>query len=135
MSEQVNLVREGMDRFNAAFERIDDEVQRVGRQVRKRRKDLEKQLTGSRKTLEKRTRKQVDRIRGELRRNPVLKRIDQLRADAEKAIESGVDGFLGVLQIASKNDLSRIDRRISQLNRKLKDLERLRSKGNGAARA
>jgi hypothetical protein len=39
-----------------------------------------------------------------------------------------------VLHVASKRDLSRIDRKLNQINKKLRDLEKSKQ-GNGAATA
>ncbi len=138
MAEQTNFVREGFDRVSSAFERIPDEVQKVQREIQKRRKTFERQLAGGRRDLEKRTRdlekrtrRQVERLRTEFRRSPLTRRVDRLRTDAEKAIERSVDAVLGVLQIASKSDLDRIDKKLGQMSRKLKEMER--GKGNGHA--
>jgi transposase len=130
MAEQTNLVQEGVDRFNAAFESLGDEVDRLQRQMKSRRKSIEKQLTDRRKRIEKRTRKQVDRIESELRKSPVMKRLQRLRKDVVHQIESRVDSVMDAVPIATKSDLKRVERRISQLSRKLKDLERGR-KANG----
>jgi hypothetical protein len=133
MAEQANLVQEGVDRFNAAFESLGDEVDRLQKRVQTRRKAFEKQLTDRRKKIEKQTRKQVDRIETEIRKNPVMKRLQELRKDAVKQIESGVDSVMDAMPIATKRDLKRIDRRISQLSRKVKDLERVRKTNGGGA--
>ena len=130
MAEQANLVQEGVDRFNAAFESLGDEVDRLQKRVQTRRKVFEKQLTDRRRRIEKRTRKQVDRIESELRKNPVLKRLQELRKDAAQQIESRVDSVMNAIPIATKSDLKRIERKISQISRKVKDLERGR-KANG----
>jgi polyhydroxyalkanoate synthesis regulator phasin len=55
------------------------------------------------------------------------KRIESWRKDATKQYESGVEAFLSALQIASKSDVQRIDRKISQLNRKLREMDRPKS--------
>jgi len=140
MAEQTNIVREGIDRVSSAFERIPDEVQRVQREIQKRRKTFGRQLAGGRRDLEKRTReiekrtrRQVERLRTEFRRLPLTRRVDRLRSDAEKVIERGVDAFLGILQIASKSDLDRIDKKLGQMNRKLKEMERTRGNGHAAS--
>ena len=73
-------------------------------------------------------------MRTELLRLPLARRVDQLRIDAERAIERSVDTFLGALQIASKSDLERIDKKLGQVSRKLKEIERARG-GNGHASA
>ncbi len=140
MAEQTSFVREGIDRVSSAFERIPDELQRVQREIQKRRKAFERQLAGSRRGLgrrtreiEKRTRRQVERVRAEILRLPLARRVDRLRADAERVLERGVDTVLGVLQIASKSDLDRIDKKLGQMSRKLKEMERSRGNGHAAS--
>ena len=133
MSEQVNFVQESVDRFNAAFERLDEERLRLRKQLRARRKSFEKQVTSGRRDFEKRTRKQVKRLRTELRRYTVVKRAERLQADARRQIEERVDRLLALLPIASRSDLERIDRKLDRISRKLKEFEQPR-RGNGAAR-
>lgn len=132
MPAQQSILQEGVERFNTAVDSIDREVQRLQKRFESQRKSLEKQITSGRKNFEKRTRKQVNQLRSELRKNALVKRARNLRSDAAKQIEQGVDNLLGALQIASRNDLQRIDRKLGQLSRKLKEIERAR-KGNGEA--
>jgi hypothetical protein len=132
MPEQASFVQERVDQFNAAFDSVSDEVQRVQKQLRTRRKTFERQLSDRRKKLEKSTRKQVNKIESDFKKSDVGKRARSLRADAEKRFERGIEGVLGVLQIASKGDVQKLDRKIGQISRKLKDIERAK-KANGDA--
>ena len=133
MAQEANIVQESVDRVREAFGSIEDEAQRVQKRVRKqldtRRKDFEKQLTSSRKDFEKRTRK----LRTEIRKNPTFKRFENVRKDVTKQLEDGVGGVLNALSIASKTDVQRIDRKLNQLNKKLKDIERSRTSKPKAA--
>ena len=117
---EVSIVQQGVDRFRDAVGSLEDEFQRVQKQVRARRKKLEKSLESRRKDIEKRTRK----LRRDIERSEPVKRLEALRRDAGKQLEQGVVDVLGALQIASKHDVQRIDRKISQLNKKLKEMER-----------
>jgi hypothetical protein len=139
MSEQASIVQEGIDRFRDAFGNLEDELERVQKQIRSRRRKLEKRLetnrsaiekriSSGRKDLEKRTRK----IREEVRKNRAFQRLEGIRKDATRRYEEGVESFLALLQIASKGDLERIDRKLSQLSRKLKEIEQ-QKKANGQA--
>ena len=130
MSQQVSLVQDGLDRFNSAFDSLGGEVQRFQKQVRTRRKSLEKEFDHQRKTFEKRTRKQVNRIESELRKRGVLKRAQTLRDEAAKQLENGLSRVLGALPVATKTDVKRIERKLGQISRKVKELERIR-KANG----
>lgn len=140
MAEQAtsSFVQEGVDRFNAARERIDDELQRVQRELQARRKRLEKRLDSGRKNIEKRfdssrksfekqTRKQVEQLRDEVRRYPLVKRLEELRVETTRVVEDALGNVLGVFQIASKADVDKIDRKLSKINKKLKELERTRT--------
>ena len=131
--ETTSIVNEGMDRVTSVFRTLDGELRRVQKQLQTRRKSFEKQLTSGRKDIEKQTRKQVKRLQTELRKNPLVKRAQNLRGEATQQIDSAVDRVLGALQIATKNDLDRIDRKLTVLTRKLKELDRggRRSAGNG----
>ena len=130
MAEQATLIQEGVDRVRAAFGSLEDEFERVQRRLRARRRDLEKQLRQGRKDLEKRGRK----LRADVLASPTLKRLDSLRKDAQRQIEDAADNLLGALQIASKADVERIDRKLSAISRKLREIEEARpSRGHGEA--
>ena len=133
MAEQGSIIEEGVDRFNEAYESLDREFQRLQKQFQSRRKSFEKQVTSSRKSIEKRTRKQINQLRSDLRKNTLVKRARGLQTDAAKQIEHHVENLLSALQIASKSDLQRVDRKLGQISKKLKDLERTRKSNGGAA--
>jgi hypothetical protein len=135
MSEQTSFVNESVDRAKSAFRSIDGELRRVQKQLQARRRTFEKQLSSGRKDIERQTRKQVKRLQAELRRSPLLRRAQTLRADATQQIDNVVDRVLSALSIATKNDLDRIDRKLTVLARRLKELDRpsRRSTVNGEA--
>jgi hypothetical protein len=122
MAEPASIVQEGVDRVRAAFGSLEDEFGRVQRRMRARRRDLEKQLKHGRKGLEKRTRK----LRSEVLASPAVKRLEALRKDVQQQLVDGADNLLRVLQIASRSDVERIDRKLSQLSRKLREIEESR---------
>jgi len=141
MSEQANMIEERADRIGDAYRSFDEGFQRLQKdlrerrktfekQINSRRKNLERQINASRKGIEKRTRQQVS----ELRKNPVVKRAISARDDATKGIESRVSGALGLFNIASRSDVERLERKIGQITRKLKQAERAK-KANGSAKA
>jgi len=129
------------DRIESARGRLDDEIGRVQKQIQTRRKQIErqintgrknfeKQLNTSRKSFEKQTRKQVK----EIRRSQVVQEVERLGTEVNRQIEGVFERVLGVLQIASKTDVDRIDRKLTKLNKRLKDMERGR-KTNGQSPA
>ena len=134
MAEQASIIQEGVDRFHAARERVDEELQRIQKELNSRRQRLEKQLESSRKTIEKRTRKQVQQIEKrtrkqveQIRKNGIVQRAEEAWAEAGSFAENAFERVLDALQIASKGDVDRIDRKLSKINKKLKDIERART--------
>jgi len=128
MAQQTSLVREGIDRFRGAYGAIEGEVERVGRGLRARRRQVEKQvgkrLDAGRKDLERRAKG----LRTELRKSATVKWLESLGRDAAGQLEDGMERLLGTFQIASKSDVQRIDRRLKKLGRQLKELEAARAK-------
>ncbi len=130
MSQQVSLVQDGLDRFTSAFDSLGGEVQRIQNRVRAGRESFERRFNDQRETFEKRTRKQVNRIESELRKSGVVERVQTLRDDAAKQLQNGLSRVLGVLPVATKTDVKRIERKLGQISRKVKALESTR-KANG----
>ena len=115
-----NIVQEGVDRVREAVSSIEHDFQRVQKRV-------EKQVKTRRKSFEKQTQAQVKRLRSEFRKNPYVKRAQGVVEDATKQLEQAIDGVLEVLQLASRRDVDRIDRKLSQINKKLRALEKTKS--------
>lgn len=133
MAENAGFVQGGLDRVNEAYRSLDAQVQKIQKELRSRRRSLEsqlqagrkslqKQVTSGRKTLEKRTRRQIS----ELRRASLLKRARALSEGANQRLEEGVGSLLGLLRIASRSELSRIDRKLDQIARKLREIDKER---------
>lgn len=153
MPETTTIFQDGVDRVREAYGNIAPELQRVQRELRARRKKIEKRLETGRKDIEKRLasqrkeiekrfetqRKQIEKrtqkLRSELEKNPTLKRLETIRKDATKQFEQSVSTVLNRLQIASKSDLDRIDRKISAINKQMKEMGGRRKRANGTATA
>jgi phage-related minor tail protein len=131
MAEHETLSEERESRINETVQFFDDEFQRVQKELGARRKALEKEFATRRKTVEKRTRKELKRIQSELKKNPIVKRADAVRKDVTKQVETRVDSLLGLMQVASRSDVQRIDKKLTTLNRRLKAIEDKR-KTNGS---
>ena len=108
---------------------IEDEFERVQKDLRKRRRSLEKQVNTGRRDLERRAK----RFQRDLSRNDTVKQVENLRKRAGQQLEQSIDGVLSLLQIASKSDVQRIDRKISQLNKRLRELDGKKRRANGRA--
>jgi DNA repair ATPase RecN len=150
MPETTNLFQDGVERVREAADSIRPQLQRVQRELRTRRKKIEKRFETGRKEIEKRVasqrkdlekrletqrkqfEKRTQKLRTELEKYPAVKRLETIRKDAARQFEQGVTTVLNRLQIASKSDLDRIDRKISAINKQMKEMGR-RKRSNGAA--
>jgi len=120
MSEQVSFVEEGIDRIQNAVDSVEEEFQKLQKNVLKRRKSFEKEAQ-----------KRVKRVRAELRKNPVVKRAQSVRKDLNHQFEEWTDGLFGVFPYARREDVTKLERKVSQLTKKLNQLE----KANKASKA
>lgn len=110
---QANVLQDGIDRFQGAVKEID-----------KRYKQLQKQADKRRKAFEKNAEQRVKRIRTELRKNPVLKRAEDMREEAASQFEERYDQMLQLFRVATQSEVQRLERKVAQLNRKVRELER-----------
>jgi hypothetical protein len=110
---EANFIEEGMDRIEDAFRSIERDFRRMQKRADRRRKQLEKQAE-----------KRVKQFQNDIRKNSVVKRAEDLRADALKTVEEQVDTLLSNLRIASQADVRKLDRKVAQLNKKVRELEK-----------
>ena len=121
---QQSLVDTSVERVRSVVHDANRRIQKLQKQIDVRRKSVEKELSTRRRRLEQRTQKAVDRVVARAQKLPLVKRAAALREEASRQIESGVQTVLGVFQIASRGELERIDRKLSQISRKLRELEK-----------
>jgi uncharacterized protein YPO0396 len=122
MSEQASLVEEGIDWIQNAVDSVEEEFQKLQKNVLRRRKSLEKQAQ-----------KRVKRVQTELRKSPVVKRAQTLRKDFNQQFEDRIDGLFGVFPYAKREDVAKLERKVSQLTRKLNQLEKANKASKAAA--
>ncbi|HJO24115.1 MAG: hypothetical protein QF890_12435 [Myxococcota bacterium] len=132
---QASIVEEGRERLSAARGRIDEEIQRVQEELNDQRKRLESQFAKNRKSFEKQTRRQVKQIQRDLRKNPVVKELRKWRGRAESQFGDTVESLLATLRIASKDDVNRINRKLSRINKRLVQMERENATSSAGASA
>jgi len=128
MAQQTSLVQEGVDRVRETVSSIESDLEKVQKRMRRefraRSKSIEKQVSTRRRRIERQTERQMKRLQKELKKNPYVKRAQGAVDDATKQIERGVDSVLEALNVASRRDLMRIDRKLNQINRKLSGTEK-----------
>jgi len=140
MARTQGLIEEGRERFEGALKDMERDwkrlqkradqgrkqfEQRAQRQVKRiqtelRKSPLVKRAEEQRKLLERRARK----LGSELRNSSAVKRAEELRKDAEAALESRLENLFGLLHIASAAEVSRLEKKVDQLTRKLRELEK-----------
>jgi len=118
MPQQATFIDEGIDRIQSVFKDAESEIQKFQKRADKRRKEI-------RKNAEKRSKD----IQKQFRKMPAVKKASQIRADAQKQLDNGVESILGKLPVASRHDLDKMDRRIKTLTRKLNALEKAQGQG------
>lgn len=149
MARNQGLLEEGRERFEGALKDMERDWKR-----------LQKRADQGRRQFEQRAQRQVKRIQTELRKSPIVKRAEEqrkalerrarklgsdlrnssavkraegLRKDAETRIEGQIESLFGLLRIASATEVSRLERKVDQLNRKLRELEKHRPHSHAAA--
>ncbi|HKK51651.1 MAG TPA: phasin family protein, partial [Myxococcota bacterium] len=89
--------------------------------------DLQARSSRFRKESQKRIEKSVKQLQSELRKLPGVKRAEELSQDlgkrVEKRVDAGVDSVYSSLKIARLDEVKKLERKIAQLNKKLKELE------------
>ncbi|NNL65041.1 MAG: hypothetical protein HKP30_02245 [Myxococcales bacterium] len=130
MAQAQSLVDQGVDRVQDALKSADKEFQKIQRQVKTQRRTIERRVENQRKNIEKTAKKQIKTFEKTaqkqietIRKNDLVKRLEELRGDVQEQLEAGVEQVLSVLQIASKSDIQRVDRKLNRISKKLKELE------------
>ena len=124
MTQQSTLLEDGFDRIQAAFRSVEDEVQKAQKRFESR---SEKFSTDANK--------RIKRFQKELRKYPAVKQAETFQKDlgeqfqarskqVEKQIENGVATVLGTLQIASRGEINKLDKKLNRINRRLKALDK-----------
>jgi hypothetical protein len=136
VATQTNIIEDGFERIQGAVENVNEEFQ-----------SIQKRITKQRNTFEKDARKRVKKFQADARKNDLVKRAEKFQKTVEKdvrksdafknaqkfqktantRIEKAIDGVLSVFQIASSSDIAKLDRKLGQINRKLKVLEKARA--------
>ncbi len=106
---------------NEGIERISTELEKWNGKIQNRSEQF-------RKDSQKRIEKGVKQVQDELRKVPAIKRAEELRTEfetrVEKNIDAGVDRVYAKLKLARLDEVKKLERKIAQLNKKLRTLEK-----------
>ena len=105
---------EGLERISAELEKWTDEIQTRSDEFRS--------------DGQKRIEMNMKRVQKELRKVPAIKRAEEIRDElserVEKNIDAGVDRVYEGLKLARLDEVKKLERKIAQLNKKLRTLEK-----------
>ena len=101
---------EGIERITTELEKWNDKLQIRSGQFRKE--------------SQNRIEKGVQQVQDELRKVPAIRRAEELRTEIEKNIDAGVDRVYARLKLARLDEVKKLERKITQLNKKLSALEK-----------
>lgn len=124
MTATASLLDEGLDRVQTAWKSMEQEVQKVQKQFEDRGADFNK-----------RAEKQIKRFQKDFEEYPGIKRARALGDDIKKEIDermnwvseqvdTNLTSLLSGLQIASRTEVDKLDRKLNRINRRLKALDK-----------
>ena len=105
IDESIDQIRETVDNVNSEFEK------------------LQKRARKNVKQLETRYQRNAKKAQTRFNKLPAVKRVEKIRKDVRKQVDSNVDRFMSMLPVATDSDIKKINRKLNQINRKLKELE------------
>ena len=105
-----------------------DGIERISSELEKWNDKIQSRSEKFRKESQKRIEKGVKQVQDELRKVPGVKRAEELRSEienrVEKNIDAGVDRVYARLNLVRLDEVKKLERKIAQLNKKLRDLEK-----------
>ncbi len=135
-----NVFEEGRERFESALQDLEKDWKKFQKDAEKRRKELEKRAEKEVKRLQtefkksplfKRAQKRAkqfearaEEVREDIESTRAYQRVEGIRKDAEKAFDEQVENLFDTLRIASSTDVASLERKISRLNKKVRELEK-----------
>ena len=150
MASQTNVIEESLERLQQAFSAMSEELDSFQTRLAERQQtvmeDTRKRFEGLREevrlsNLAQRAEQFQQQLEEDLRANPYVVRAREaierdlsdnewvqrgqaLRREAGKQIDQRIDDVLGNFEIARAADVKKLDRKLNQLNKKLKALEK-----------
>ena len=124
MTAASQFLDQSMDKMQSAWKSVEEEVQKVQKQI---------EVTGT--SLNQRAEKQIKQFQKDFRTYPGVQRAESLGEDLRKEVEtrltwvseqmdSSLVSVLGGLQIASRTEIDKLDRKLNRINRRLKALDK-----------
>jgi hypothetical protein len=140
MARNQGILEGSRERFEGALKDMEREYKRLQKRADQGRKQFERQAQQQvkklqsglkknpivkraeeqRKLIERRAR----RLGTELRNSGPVKRAEALRKDAEARFEEQLESLFGLLRLASASEVTRLERKVDQLGKKLRELEK-----------
>ncbi|HKX46846.1 MAG TPA: phasin family protein [Planctomycetota bacterium] len=125
MATRASIVEEGLDRVQAAFQSVEDEVLKLQKQLEHRTEEFSKRADLRFKRIQKELRKNKVVQRAEARFEDLRTRADKRRRELESRFETQIETVLGTFQIASKSQVEKLDRKLNRISRRLSALDKV----------
>lgn len=113
MATQANVFEDG-------FERVQEQFRSAGEELQK----LQDRAAVSRREFADKAQARADKMQKRLLKIPAIKRADAFRVDVTKAIETNVDEFMARIPVASSNEVTKLEKKVNALTRKVRALEK-----------
>jgi BMFP domain-containing protein YqiC len=124
MTQQSTLLDDGFDRIQAAFRSVEDEVQKAQKRFESRSQKFSTDANKRIKSFQKELRKYPAVQQAESFQKDLSEQFQARSKQVEKQIENSIGSVLGTLQIASRGEINKLDKKLNRINRRLKALDK-----------
>ena len=130
-SERITFVEEGVERVQAAYQSMEDELQKIQRQLQERSNEFSEKAEQRMKSFGEELRKYSVVRKAESLRDDVSKEIEKQGRWIEKRVEKSVDSVLDALRLAPRSEIERLDKKLNRISRRLAALDKSIAQANG----
>ncbi|MEE3326330.1 MAG: hypothetical protein VX252_03280 [Myxococcota bacterium] len=124
MTATASLLDESLDRVQTAWKSMEKEVQKVQKQFEDRSADFNKRAEKQIKQLQKGFEAYPGVKRARSFGDDIKKEIDGRMTWVSEQVETSVASLLSGMQIASRTEIDKLDRKLNRISRRLKALDK-----------
>lgn len=134
MAETASVIEENVEKIQKTFKNLEGDLKKdwkklhhnVLQQGKKLGKNVEKKTTAEWKKIKATPiGKRADHLGKQVAKlsKETTAKAEELRRETNKKLETSVETVLGAFQIASKSEIDKLDKKLSAITRKLKEIE------------
>lgn len=113
MESRANIIED-------SFERVQEQFRSAGEELQK----MQDRAAENRREFADKAQARAEKVQKRLLKIPAVKRADDMRGDIMKTIESNMEEFMALLPVASNTDITKLEKKVNALTRKVKALEK-----------